>query len=178
MTSDPMPFSRVYNLGRLGRAGDRVTLSARGDELRRIAAWAEVRAVESFSAEIELQKLSTTRFSYDVTLRAEIVQDCVVTLEPVRSTIERVLHRELHLAENRHPSVNGDVVVVDPASDEAAAFEEIASLHYTLARPVLEELILAIHLYPRAPGVAFAAPEEHDAKPESPFAVLKNLKKP
>ena len=177
MTSNVMPFSHDYNLGRLGRAGDRVAFSARDDELRQIAAWAAVRAVESFSATIELQKLSATRFSYDATLRAEIVQNCVVTLDPVRSTIERVVHRELHLAESRHPPVDGEVVV-DPVSDDEDVVEEIASPHYDLATPVLEELILAIDPYPRAPGVAFAAPEDPEAKPESPFAVLKNLKKP
>jgi uncharacterized metal-binding protein YceD (DUF177 family) len=177
MTSDASSFSHAYNLGRLGRAGDRVAFSAHGDQLREIAAWAALRAVESFSATIDLQKISATRFSYDATLRAEIVQDCVVTLDPVRSSIERVLHRELHLAESRHPPVDGDVVV-DPASDDEDVFEEIASLHYDLATPLLEELILAIDPYPRAPGVTFAAPEDPDAKPESPFAVLKNLKKP
>jgi hypothetical protein len=177
MSANTLSFSHVFNLARLGRAGDRVTVTARGDELRQIAAWAGVRVVDAFSATIDLQKLSATRFSYEATLRAEIVQDCVVTLEPVRSCIDRAVRRDLHLMETRHPQVDSDVVV-DPASDDEDVVEEIASLHYDLAKPLLEELILAIDPYPRAPGVAFAAPSEPDAKPESPFAVLKNLKKP
>jgi uncharacterized metal-binding protein YceD (DUF177 family) len=175
MSAKTLSFSHVFNLARLGRAGDSVTLTARGDELRQIAAWAEVRAVDAFAATIDLQKLSPTRYSYRATLRADIVQDCVVTLEPLRSHIERDIHRELYLSETGRPLADSEVVV-DP--DDEDVVEEIASLHYDLAKPVLEELILAIDPYPRAPGVAFAAPSEPDAKPESPFAVLKNLKKP
>ena len=170
-----LSFSHLFNLSRLGRAGDRVTVTARGDDLRQIAAWADVRSVDAFAATIDLQKHSPTRFSYRATLRADIVQDCVVTLEPLRTTIERDIHRELHLAETGRPLTDSEVVV-DP--DDEDVMEEIASLHYDLAKPLLEELILAIDPYPRAPGVAFAPPGEADAKPESPFAVLKNLKKP
>jgi len=54
--------------------------------------------------------------------------------------------------------------------------EEISSLHYDLAAPLVEELVLAIDPYPRAPGVEFAPPEDGEQAPESPFAVLKGLK--
>ncbi|MGZ5935101.1 MAG: YceD family protein [Rhizomicrobium sp.] len=177
MTHDSLPFEHIYNLGSLGRAGDEVVVSARGDELQRIADWAEVRRVESFSATVSLQKLSAARFTYDADMRAEIVQDCVVTLEPVRSLLERKIHRELHLTETRRPPADSDVLV-DPVADEDDVLEEISNLHYDLAGPLLEELILAIDPYPRAPGVAFSPPPDPGGQPESPFAVLKNLKKP
>ena len=54
--------------------------------------------------------------------------------------------------------------------------EEIDSLHYDLAAPLIEEFVLAIDPYPRAPGVAFEGPQEAQDRPESPFAVLKGLK--
>ena len=177
MSATTASFSHVFNLARLGRAGDRVTLAARGEELDDIAAWAGVRAVESFSATIDLQKLSPSRFSYHASLRADVVQECVVTLEPLRSVVEREVQRELHLIEGGQAPSDGEVVV-DPASDAEDVVEEIANLHYDLAAPLLEELVLALDPYPRASGVAFAAPSEPDDKPESPFAVLKNLKKP
>lgn len=175
MTRDLPLFERIYNLGSLGRAGDEVTVIAKGEDLLHIAEWAKVRAVESFAATVALQKLSPERFRYEAELHCEIVQDCVVTLEPVRSVVERKVHRELHLSESEQPSAD---VVVDPESDEDDVREEIESLHYDLAGPLLEELALAIDPYPRAPGVAFDRPVEPEVRPESPFAVLKNLKKP
>ncbi len=54
--------------------------------------------------------------------------------------------------------------------------EEIDSLTYDLAAPLLEEFVLALDPYPRAPGVEFAAPPEPEEPKESPFAVLKSLK--
>jgi uncharacterized metal-binding protein YceD (DUF177 family) len=66
-----------------------------------------------------------------------------------------------------------DGVVEVPLEDDAP--EEIDSLHYDLAAALIEEFILALDPYPRAPGVEFQAPEGEGAT-ESPFAVLKGLK--
>ena len=55
--------------------------------------------------------------------------------------------------------------------------EEIASLHYDVAAPLLEELVLAIDPYPRAPGVEFETPQEPAETRENPFAALKSLKR-
>ena len=54
--------------------------------------------------------------------------------------------------------------------------EEIQSLHYDLAVPVLEEYVLSLEPYPRRPGVEFALQTDPEDRPESPFAVLKSLK--
>ena len=54
--------------------------------------------------------------------------------------------------------------------------EEIGSLHYDLAGPLIEEFVLGVDPYPRAPGVEFEVPGDKTEAPESPFAVLKGLK--
>jgi len=169
------PFKQDYDLGDLRRGEEDVRVEARGEDLARIAAWADVRAVESFRSTVHLRKHSATRFSFDAVLEAEIVQDCVVTLEPVRTHIARPFHRELHLAETMRLKPNESIPLAPGAGDDDVP-EEIDSLHYDLAAPLLEELVLAIDPYPRAPGVEFAAPAEPEAPKESPFAVLKSLK--
>lgn len=170
-------FRKLYDLGGLGRAGAELRVEAKGDDLAGIARWAEVQAVEAFAATVKLRRLSASNFAYDATLAADIVQDCVVTLEPVKSHIERSVHRELHLTAARHRK-DTDFTLSEQA-DEDDLPEEIESLEYDLAAPLLEELALAIDPYPRAPGVEFAPPAEPQPPPErreSPFAVLKNLK--
>jgi hypothetical protein len=163
------PISHPYELGRLGLAGDKVVLAPSQEERARIAQWAGVDAVEAFNATIELRKLTRAHYVFDAVLDADIVQGCVVTLDPVRSHITRAFTRELFLTQTK--SLDTDVAPFD----EEDGREEIASLRYDLAAPVLEELVLAIDPYPRAPGVAFEAPAEED-KPEHPFAALKGLK--
>ena len=176
MTRDATPFERPFNLGKLGRAGAEILLTPQETELKRLAHWAGVREVEAFRATIKLNRQAATRFSYDAELEAAIVQDCVVTLQAVRSVLARQIHRDLHLTDRTHAPAGPDVVI-DPTSSEDDVREEITSPRYDLAGPLLEELVLAIDPYPRAPGVTFEVPPEPQAARASPFAVLKNLDK-
>jgi hypothetical protein len=173
------PLSRLYNLGRLGQTGDEVILDADADERTAVAQAAELLELPKFSARITLKKLSPTHFALHYDLAAEIIQACVVTLEPVAARITKDFVRELHHTPNIHRAqLKNDAVekeiIVSPGDDDPP--DEIESLHYDLAEPLLEEFLLAIDPYPRAPGVAFAPPEGMGDKPESPFAVLKVLK--
>ncbi len=65
-------------------------------------------------------------------------------------------------------------LVLDSAEEEGP--EEIESLHYDLAGPALEEYVLGLEPYPRAPQVWNFSPRRWLEAPESPFAVLKGLK--
>ena len=179
MTSETPPFQELYDLGDLGRGTAEMRVHASGDELARIAEWAGILAVDSFTAEITLRKHAANSFSLDADLSADVVQECVVTLEPVRGHIARRVHRELHLSQALRHRSDTSVALSQHAGEDDVP-EEIDSLEYDLAAPLLEEFSLALDPYPRAPGVEFAAPEpeEADEKPESPFAVLKNLKNP
>jgi uncharacterized metal-binding protein YceD (DUF177 family) len=170
------PFTQNYDLSGLSRGEDEVTIVVAPDDLPKLAQWLGVAAVEALTATVELCKHSATRFSLDADLVADLVQDCVVTLEPVRSRIALPVHRELHLAErvrvNHHESIP-----LGPGAGDDDVPEEIENLTYDLAAPLLEELLLAIDPYPRATGVEFAAPAvEAEPKRENPFAVLKSLK--
>ena len=178
-TDSPAPISRVYNLTDLSEAGYEARIVPDAKDLARLADWVEVEAVERFEGVVEMRRLGQNRFSYDAELEADIVQNCVVTLEPVRTHISRSFHRELHLIPNmRRFADKGGAVTLDAADDDAP--EEIDSPRFDLAGPLLEEFVLAIDPYPRGAGVAFEPPQtdrgaEPDA-PESPFAVLKQLK--
>jgi hypothetical protein len=172
---DAPPFVHEYDLGDLGRADAEIRVAASPEDLARIAVWADIRTVESFAATVALRKHSANRFALDADLEADIVQDCVVTLEPVRSHISRPIHRELHVAE-RFRGKHQESIPLAPSAGDDDVPEELDSLHYDLAAPLLEEFLLAIDLYPRAPGVEFTVPQAAEPRPESPFAVLKGLK--
>jgi len=163
------PISHFYELGRLGKAGDSVEIVASPEQRARIAAWAGVDTVEAFRARIDLRRISPTRFGYDAVLDCDVVQSCVVTLEPVRSRIERRFSRELLLTE-------AAAHAEEPAPVDEDGREEIGSLRYDLAVPALEELALSIDPYPRAPGVEFHPPGDAGGEAAPAFAVLKQLK--
>jgi uncharacterized metal-binding protein YceD (DUF177 family) len=172
--SGGLPISRPYNLNRLGQAGDTVDVQISDPERTTLAAFVGVPRIDAFSAQIELKKISPNRFQLDFSLAVDICQSCVVTLVDVPAHIERRFSRELHFNPALHRALDRAEPEDIPLEDDVP--EEIASLHYDLAAPLIEELVLAIDPYPRAPGVAFEPPADGPEAPESPFAVLKGLK--
>ncbi len=167
-----LPLSSVYDLSDISDAGAEIAIQPGAEQRQRIADWAGVNALETFSGKVTLRRQSANRFSYEAELNADVVQTCVVTLEPVRSHMSLNISRSLHLT--KFPA-SGKLVEHEMAPASAEAPEEVQDSHYDLAGPLLEEFTLAIDPYPRCPGVAFDAPKDEDGL-ESPFAVLKTLK--
>jgi hypothetical protein len=167
-------ITRSYNLGRLGNAGDQVLIEAGEAECAAIAQLAQILSVPRFVADVTLSKLGATRYQLDYRLEADVVQACVVTLEPVAGSVARNFRRELHFIGTgaRRPA-DADL---DLSGGDEEEPEEIESLHYDLAGPALEEFLLGLEPYPRRPGVEFDPSQVGDPPPESPFAVLKSLK--
>jgi len=172
--TEGLPLSHSYNLARLGNAGDEVHFAADPESLAAIARWSGVVSVEKLETRVQISKISPTRFGVIFHLKADVTQSCVVTLEPVASHLERSFERELHFTGPvRHKAPESEVVL---DADPEEGPEEIQSLHYDLAVPVLEEYVLSLEPYPRRPGVEFAPKTDLEDRPESPFAVLKGLK--
>ena len=168
-----LPLSHLYNLNRLGQAGDDVSFSATDEDRSALARFTGVSRIDLFAARIVLRKSAPNRFQLDFTLNADIVQACVVSLADVPSHIERRFTRELHFDPGLKRAKDRPEEDFLQEDDKP---EDIDSLHYDLAAPLIEEFVLAIDPYPRAPGVAFEAPKETQDTPENPFAVLKGLK--
>lgn len=169
----PPPLQHMFDLGDLSQAGSTLEIAAGAKERRHLAQWAGVDAVRAFAGRITLKRLSHTRFMFEADLDADIVQSCVVTLEPVETHISRHLVRELHLV--RHADPGSGELTLSAGDDEVP--ETIIGLDYDVAAPLLEEFVLAVDPYPRKQGAAFTPPAELEAAPESPFGVLKRLKK-
>jgi uncharacterized metal-binding protein YceD (DUF177 family) len=172
MKHNEPPLQHIFDLGGLSQAGAEVTVKAKAEELPGLAEWAGVDSVKRFMATVSLRRLSQSRFSFEAELTADVVQACVVTLEPVESRISRHITRELQLAP-RLPPEAGELTL--SAGDDDVP-ETIASVDYDLAAPLLEEYVLAIDPYPRKAGAAYNPPTEPEASQSSPFAVLKALK--
>jgi len=132
-----------------------------------------VDAVRAFSSEVTLKRLSQTHFVFEADLDADIVQSCIVTLEPIETHISRHIARELHLV-RRLDTASGELTL--SAGDDDVP-ETITSPDYDLAAPLLEEFALAIDPYPRKEGAAFTPPEAPEEPPENPFAALKRQQK-
>lgn len=179
--TEGLPLSHIYNLARLGNAGDEVRFAADAAQRTALAKWSGPVSVEAFEIRVEIKKLAPNRFGLAFHLNADVTQACVVTLEPVVGHMDKTFTRELVFVGPSRPKNPGretpesvpDLVL---ESDLEEGPEEIDSLHLDLAVPVLEEFALSLDPYPRKPGVEFVPKKPDSQAPESPFAVLKSLK--
>jgi len=183
MNDDP-PFSSTYDLEKTPEKGVELVLKPTAAERDRIAGWLKIEALQTLHAVVKLTRAASGRFTYRCHFDADVVQACVVTLEPVPAHVAEDFERFFQMAprtargpqkRGRKPAPAAEILVPDVDED---APEMLESSVIDIAAPLLEELSLSLDPYPRKPGVEFTQPEEAPADaPESPFAVLGKLKR-
>lgn len=156
-------FRRPLHLGSVGPDGRREVLEADAAERAALARRFGIPAVESLRAELRLRLEADGAVRAEGRLAADVVQNCVVTLEPVAQRVEEAVALRLLPAgvEPRdEPDEPDDITSEDGVAD--------------LGEAVAEQLALALDPYPRAPGAALPA-EANDAA-EHPLAALAKLR--
>jgi hypothetical protein len=153
-------------------------LSPEGNEAAAIARFLGVEALRRRRFRGELAPSGAEGWRIEAQLSAEVVQACVVTLEPVAQRIEETVARDYVPAHEYRPRVEIDI---DPdAEDDPDPFDTVIDPGLL----AIESLALVLDPYPRAPGVPpaeyRAAPPgvaplaEGDLKPFAKLAVLKD----
>lgn len=161
-------------------------VSERGLEVRRaattaecaeIAAALELVACNRLDVNYQIRPISGARFRLVGRLVADVVQSCVVTLEPVEAHIDEPLEEEFWPPEQLPEAESG----LDAEQEALAATiaEAIENGRLEVGRVVYQRVGTALEPFPRAPGAeldaaASATPRDQSA---SPFAVLARLKK-
>lgn len=181
------PLSQRVDVARLPGSGLHVVLEPTPAECSAIATRLGILGIQKCSARMVLLPRGK-RVAVKGSLKADVTQACVVTLEPVAERIDEEI----------------DLVFATPdevAAAEAKAFAELEDgsrgLNVdpvtlldpeTLPEPfdngqidvwivALETLSLGLNPYPRKDGVVFEPPATGDDS-NSPFAALKGLAKP
>lgn len=146
-----------------------LTLEATPEQRAALAARLGAIEIRSLAAAIRVVRAGAARLRVDIDYRADVVQCCVVTLEPVPATIEESF-TQAFLRETR-PSDGAaganDEVRIDPG-EEAETIEED---HLDVGELLAQCLSLALDPYPRKQGASFAGFNTDEGAP-SPFAAL------
>ncbi|KQT52975.1 MULTISPECIES: YceD family protein [unclassified Aureimonas] len=169
------------SVSRLPKNGMPIVFEARADEREALARRLDIPAVEALQADVNVEAWRSEGVRIVGTYRAEVVQSCVVTLDPVRQTIEEEVDlifvpEQSRLARPSSP-VDGELHL-DPEGEDIPETYSGDRLDFG---EVLSELVaLALDPYPRASGIDF---QDFDTDPEpeagkvSPFAKLESLKR-
>lgn len=152
-------FSRPVAVDRIGPKGLDTEVTAGEAECAALAQRLQVPAVLALACRFRLTPAEAGRVEAEATLRARLVRECVVSLEPFETAlVERF-----------------EAVFVPEGAESAtldlAAPDEIPYAHgaIDLGEAAAEQLALTLDPYPHKPGVALPEPEA----PPSPFAVLR-----
>lgn len=150
-----MPFSRPVNVENPGEAPLHFKLEADETQRRAVASLLELIALDRLVARLSVQRWRKRGIRIEGQLSADVVQQCVVSLQPVPAHIEapivaRFLPEAEVLAAEAEQSL--EAYLNDP-DDPPEPFDgkwvDIGGL-------VVEFLSLALDPYPRAPGAALS----------------------
>ena len=174
-------FSRPFKISSLSDMVLHVDIDAVAPERKALAERFHIVEVKALSAHAEMSGRS-----HDVivrgTLRAEIVQNCVVTLEPLTEHYQESFVRRFVPATKLPKPAPGEEVFIPLLPDDEDLPDAWEGDELDLGEIVAEELALVLNPYPRKKGAAFELPQGlegvslSEAEKPNPFAVLSKLK--
>ncbi|MCK8783840.1 DUF177 domain-containing protein [Roseomonas sp. NAR14] len=160
----PRPeLSRPVRLGTIPPGGRDEAVRATAGECAALARRFGLPAVESVEATLRLRQETGGTVSAEGHLRADVVQSCVVTLEPVPQRIDEPVSLRF-VPEAEMPEEDPDGPDLIPYAGDVL----------DLGEAVAEQVALALDPYPRAPGAEL--PDLPEAAAGSPFAALRRLR--
>lgn len=178
---DEVPFSYLVKVGHISANPVDVHLEADAKELKALAETWNVLSVKALRADLQISRWKRDGVRVKGRVKANIVQECVVTLEPVPSAIDETFE-QIFVPENsklaRRAANDAGEMVLDPDGPDLP--ESFVGDTIDAGEVVTEFAALAIDPYPRKEGIEFDShiedTGENDKKP-SAFAVLKDWKK-
>ena len=180
-------FSRIVRADIVHRDGEVVqTIEATPAERQALAERFELEAIDRLTATIRLRAVrggQMVRVAGE--LEADVVQTCVVTLEPVPAHVEESFGA-LFAPESMVPK-DEDEIEIDPNIAEEDLPEAMNNGRIDIGELTAQHLSLALDPYPHAEGIEFSGysegeDEDEEAEPATsekpnPFAALERLKR-
>jgi len=160
-------LSRPFAIDRLGTAAIEEHIVATPAERAAVAKRLDLLGLDRLEATLSLRPAASgTLLEVTGRIDADVVQSCVVSLEPVPASLS--LPVELTFSLTR-PAPEFDEEAVDPDAPEP-----LPPGGLDLGEEVVQMLSLGLDPYPRAPGAAL--PADASDGPDNPFLKLKDFK--
>ncbi|HVO03474.1 MAG TPA: YceD family protein [Candidatus Cybelea sp.] len=171
--SDSQEFSRFVEADSVGHHRMERRIAANPEERTALARRFGLVSLDRLEASFSLRRAGSGVIHVTGTLEADVVQSCVVTLEPVPAKIAESFAADF-------AADSGGMADPDLDFEEADPPEPIRNGHIDLGELAAGQLALALDPYPRAPGAAIPPEYSPGAEPEpaavptvNPFSILK-----
>lgn len=165
-------FSRVVEVDEIGPNGRELTLAAEPGERAALARRFGLEDLTDFEGKARLTALGEGRVRLKVTFSADVIQSCVITLDPVASHISDQF--EVTYAPVPRNEDDAEVVIDMDAEDPPEALLEGK---IDIGEMMAQHLAMQIDPYPRAPDAGEASwRSEVDDDTETSSAPFEKLK--
>ncbi len=183
MTSD-IEMLRPLIWTDIPKAGLNKAILATPIERQKLAKLLDIEELIDFSAQLQISRWRGDGLKIKAEIRAEVVQNCVVSLIPVTSHLEEQTEWcfKPETRQKEKNKMSQEDMLIDPLSEDPA--DPLIDGKVDLGELVIEHLVLMIDPFVKSPTASFeqfyndgqktAAPEAEDV---SPFAVLKHAAK-
>jgi uncharacterized metal-binding protein YceD (DUF177 family) len=165
----------AHTVSDIPASGLKVRRAATDSERGALAADLDIVACSRLEVGYEIRSLSSGRYLLTGYLEADVVQSCVVTLEPVGEELKESFEAEFQPPDELATARSHDL---DPF--ETKEIEPLSDGHIAVGRVVYEQIAAALDPYPRAAGATFSWTEPESSAQrgaaQGPFDVLKQLR--
>jgi hypothetical protein len=155
--------------------GVQVERAATPEERAAVARALDLLSCRSLTARYALTRRGGGHVHLSGTVRAEVEQSCVVTLEPLLNEVQESFCVD-YWPEGAMPEPSGGELDMSEEPD----LEPIVAGRIEVGNVVFQAMANGIDLFPRKPGVAFEAPtapgSDDGSHPTGPFAALAKMK--
>lgn len=164
MSAPQEELSRVVRLDRVPSRGMDIDVQASEAERAALARRFELLELPALQADVRVQPGLGGVWTVSGRLRAEVVQACVVSLEPVAQSIDEAF--EVRFAAGARAEAGADPDAPEPLEGDIIDVGAVVADH----------LSLALDPFPRAAGVEYQPEAEPVEVKPNPFAALEQLK--
>jgi hypothetical protein len=173
------PFSRIIRVDALPRDGERFSLEANASEREALAAFLKLPSIEALNATLTVKRAARGGARVIGTVRGELTQTCVVTLEPFPAAVEEEVDVRFAPSEDasaaRRPREEPETVSMTDEDEP----DPLVDGRIDLGALAAEFFALGLDPYPRKPGVEYEEQPVAEAEDEAtPFAILRGDRKP
>ena len=170
-TADTPEFSRLIPIDAIGTDGDtRRAIAATSKECAALAVRLGLEGLQGFRAELTIDRMPAGEIWVHGRVCADVVQTCVVTLEPAPGRFDDSF--EVRFTTREEPEVQD--LVIGP--DEEFPPEPLAGDALDIGELSVQQLALALDPYPRRPDAQIPRELLRDPSRDGPFAALAQLR--
>ncbi|WP_068083078.1 YceD family protein [Polycladidibacter stylochi] len=181
------PIVHMVEVTRLGNKKHHIKLELSSEQCQQVAKAYDLIEVKQLEAQLELRTWRKNGVAISGVIDAEVIQQCIISLEPVREVVHDSFERTFLPEEERGTKrKNEDSLELLVDMEEKDPPETFSGSSLDVGAVICEHFALALNNFPRAAGVEMDekfAPQPIDEEAEvrekqqaSPFAALKKLR--